>query len=320
LAWRLKVSAKFIELGFSTRQVLKHTGVASSTWYAYLKCLKHSKEDKRKHNIGRLAPGYSFDIHGNKIADALIVNALKKYREDINFHNGGGYLKFKHYLKKDYGYCVNKKKIYRLCKEHKLLLPLRKKKKWRNRKICMNRVITAPNQLWEFDIKYGYIHGENRYFFFLGFIDVYSRKMISYYTGTSCKAKDMAFTLDEALRRNSISEENKLTIRSDHGTQMKSFAFKKYLDSRKDLQLDHEFIPPSTPNKNAHIESFNSIFETEFLQVRYFQNMKDVYKQVGEFIDLYNSYRVHSSLKYLSPDVAERKMLSGDLKIKPVRL
>ena len=83
MAWRLKVSAKFIELGFSTRQVLKHTGVASSTWYAYLKCLKHSKEDKRKHNIGRLAPGYSFDIHGNKIADALIV-MLSKNIEKIS--------------------------------------------------------------------------------------------------------------------------------------------------------------------------------------------------------------------------------------------
>ena len=130
----------------------------------------------------------------------------------------------------------------------------------------------------------------------------------------------MVFTLDTALKKNNISSENTLTIRSDHGTQMKSFAFREYLSSKNKMQIDHEFIPPSTPNKNAHIESFNSIFETEFLQVRYFQNMKEVYQQVVKFIDLYNSYRVHSSLNYLSPIEAEAKMLTGELQIKPVRL
>ena len=270
MAGRLEVSEKYISLGYKVRTVLRYTEVASSTWYAYLKRLQSPRwEDKRHKNVGRLPPGYSLNTNGEKVFDSEIVRALKKYRASIPFHNGGGYIKLKHYLKRDYGYCVNKKKVYRLCKKHKLLLPLRKKKKWRNRKICSNRLITGPNQLWEFDIKYGYIHGENRYFFFLGFIDVYSRKIVSYYTGTSCTAKDMVFTLDTALKKNNISSENKLTIRSDHGTQMKSFAFREYLSSKNKMQIDHEFIPPSTPNKNAHIESFNSIFETEFLQVRY---------------------------------------------------
>jgi putative transposase len=320
LAWRLEVSQKYILLGYTTRQVLKYTCVASSTWYDYLKRLQSPQEDKRAFNRGRLPPGYSFDAQGKKVFDCQIVRALKKYRDDINFHNGGGYIKLKYYLKKDYGYCVNKKKIYRLCKEHDLLLPKRKKNKWRNRKICINRTITAPNQLWEFDIKYGYIHGEDRYFFFLGFIDVYSRKIVSYYTGTSCTGKDMAFTFDQALKKNNICSQNKLTIRSDHGTQMRSIAFTKYVSSRKPLQIEREFIPPSTPNKNAHIESFNSIFETEFLQVRFFKDMKDVYRQVNEFIERYNSYRIHSSLKYFSPIEAESRILAGQLKIKPVRL
>lgn len=303
-----------------TLRVLKYTGVASSSWYAYLKRLYNPKEDMRKFNAGRNIPGYSFDLNGQKIEDKLIVSALKKYRAHINFHNAGGYIKLTHYLKRDYGFCVNKKKVYRLCREHKILLPKRKRNKWRNRKICSNRIITAPNQLWEFDIKYGYIHGENRYFFFLGFIDVYSRKIISFYTGTSCTGKDMAFTLDQALKKNNIAHQNKLTIRSDHGTQMKSLAFSKYLSSKESIDIDHEFIPPSTPNKNAHIESFNSIFEMEFLQVRFFEDMKDVYRQVGEFVESYNSYRIHSSLKYLSPIEAEKRMLTGDLTIKPVKL
>jgi len=299
---------------------LKYTGVASSTWYAYIERLKHPKEDGRKTNGGRPLPGYSFHVKGHRVGDNEIVKLLRRYRSSLLFHNGGGYIKLKYYLLKEAGLIVNKKKVYRLCKTHKLLLPKRKKNKWRNRKICINRLITAPKQLWEFDIKYGYIHGEDRYFFFLGFIDVYSRKIVSYYTGTSCTGKDMAFTLDQALKKSGLTSENKLTIRSDHGTQMKSHAFRRYLDTQKTLELDHEFIPPSTPNKNAHIESFNSIFEVEFLQVRYFENMKEVYKQVGDFIHYYNTSRVHGSLKYCSPLEAEEKMLQGTLKIPPVKL
>ncbi|NRA47350.1 MAG: hypothetical protein HRU09_20565 [Oligoflexales bacterium] len=44
-----------------------------------------------------------------------------------------------------------------------------------------------------------------------------------------------------------------------------------FRDYIADLEIDlgHEFIPPACPNKNAHIESFFSILETEFLQTRY---------------------------------------------------
>lgn len=58
-----------------------------------------------------------------------------------------------------------------------------------------------------------------------------------------------------------------LTIRSDNGSQMSCNEFKEYVNP---LNLTHEFTPIRCPNKNAYIESFFSIFETEFLQVRYF--------------------------------------------------
>jgi len=40
--------------------------------------------------------------------------------------------------------------------------------------------------------------------------------------------------------------------------------FRKYID---DNSYDHEFIPPGDCNKNAHIEFFNSIIETEFFKL-----------------------------------------------------
>ncbi len=44
-------------------------------------------------------------------------------------------------------------------------------------------------------------------------------------------------------------------------------------------KLSHEFIPVQTPNKNAHIESFFSILELEFLSVTYFKSFEEAYEK-----------------------------------------
>jgi putative transposase len=208
------------------------------------------------------------------------------------------------------------KKIYRLCKENSLLLPKHKKKRRKVGKVCLNRI---PNQLWEFDIKYGYIHGLNRHFFILIFMDVFTRKVMDYYIGLTCKAGDLKFTLKNALKKANLPLGHSLVIRSDNGTQMTSLMFQEYLQ-QVEIDLHHEYIPPATPNKNAHVESFNSILETEFLQVRYFKDFADAYKQTIAFIERYNSYRLHKSLGYRCPDDAIMALQSGLKFIKDVRV
>ena len=218
-------------------------------------------------------------------------------------------------MRRDYGFHINGKKLYRLCKENNLLLPRNQKKIKKNRKICTNKVITAPNQLWEFDIKYGYIHGENRHFYILAFIDVFNRKQVNYHVGLSCKAHDLKFTFNEALKKENITDNKSLTIRSDNGPQMTSLMFKNYIDT---LELEHEFIPPGACNKNAHIESFNSIIESDFLQVRYFKNFEDVYRQTLEWMKFYNEKRIHGSLKMMSPIDFSKKFNQGEVTIENV--
>lgn len=66
-------------------------------------------------------------------------------------------------------------------------------------------------------------------------------------------------------------------------------------------KLTHEFIPPRSPDRNAYIEAFNSILETEVLKVQYFNNFEEVYISMVRFIEFYNNRRLHGSLKYLSP-------------------
>ena len=66
---------------------------------------------------------------------------------------------------------------------------------------------------------------------------------------------------------------------------MSSWHFEVYVDS---LDLQHEFIPIRYHHKNAFVESFFSIFEIEFLRVRYFNSFQEVHRQVADWIEWYN--------------------------------
>lgn len=70
-----------------------------------------------------------------------------------------GYYKLTIALRKEYKLIINKKKVYRLCKELGILKHQREIKPKHPRRLARNRIVTAPNQLWEADIKYGYIAG-----------------------------------------------------------------------------------------------------------------------------------------------------------------
>jgi len=187
------------------------------------------------------------------------------------------------------------------------------KKTRRLKKIrCEYAEVAKPNELWQFDLKYIWIHGENRWCFFLGFIDVVSKKITGWYVGKTCKAGDLVFTLNQAIKNENISSEHPLVIRNDNSPQMSSNRFHFYLKNLES-KLTHEFIPPRSPDRNAYIEAFNSILETEVLQVRYFRNYEEVYGAMVSFIEFYNNRRLHGSIGNLSPKMFIEGLQAGEI-------
>ena len=108
MAQRLKVAELFINQGDSIQKVIKNASIANSTWYHQQQSVT---DDKRKNNPGRPVPGYTINPDGSYILDELIISALTSYRDRQEFANAGGYHKLSHYLRRDYGYIVNPKKI-----------------------------------------------------------------------------------------------------------------------------------------------------------------------------------------------------------------
>lgn len=220
-----------------------------------------------------------------------------------------GYYKLTIELRRTYGVIINKKKIYRLCKEMGILRPQRKIKAKYPKKIARNRTVTEPNQLWETYLKYGYIAGEERFFYIQSIIDVYDREIIDYHIGLHCEGEDAAATLVRALMRRKLFEgDTKPIIRSDNGPQ---FISHKFEDKCEEIKVEHERIPCKTPNKNAHIESFHRILEDECLGRWEFETYAEAYEAVLEFMERYNHRRIHRSIFNMSPADFHRATLTG---------
>ena len=171
-----------------------------------------------------------------------------------------GYRKLTHLLRQEYQLTLNEKKMYRLCKELDVLRPQRKIRQKHPRKLAQNCTITDLNQLWEVDIKYGYVTGEARFYFVLSYIDVYDRQIVGYHIGLTCEAKHVVQAFRSALWNRQILQKNRPLpiVRSDNGPQFVSDAFAAECETWDVL---HERIPPKTPNMNAHIESYHRLLE-----------------------------------------------------------
>jgi len=208
--------------------------------------------------------------------------------------------------------------VYRLCKELKILAPQREKKNTLPKKVANNRVVTGPNQLWQLDIKYGYVAGKRRHFYLASIIDVYDRAIVGYHKGKACSAADIVQTVQRALLQRRVYEEAQpLVIRTDNGPQFVSKAFYAFCDH---VGIEHERTPNRTPNKNAYIESFHSILERECYQRNCFETYDEAFAEVDRYLRYYNTERIHGSLKDWPPKEYLRLVQQGIIKPKSIAL
>lgn len=214
--------------------------------------------------------------------------------------NAYGYRKITADLREDYNLIINHKKVHRLCSELGVLRKRPQITSNKKKKRVKKTRIDGPNQLWEMDLKYGYIDKKNRFFFQLSIIDVHDRVIIDYHLGLSATAKDAKRVLKNALKkRGLINSSVKPAIRTDNGPQFTAKVFQKAVD---ELRISHEMIPVRTPNLIAHIEGFHSILEDECYSRHEFKDFSHVYKVVTDFIKFYNFRRRHGSLNYTPPE------------------
>jgi len=284
--------------------------LASSTYYHKIKeTISAINQKSPKEKPGRKISEHSLNLEGEQISDELIKEYIKEIVTGDGFPYG--YKKINATLKEDYQLIINHKKTYRLCKELNVLRPQRKIYLDRPRKLAKRDEVTAPNQHWQMDLKYGYIEGMSRFFFQLSLIDVFDRSVIDYHLGLSATAKDACAVLINSLNKRNLKPGMELPIiRTDNGPQ---FTAKIFEETCWKWKLTHERIPVKSPNMNAYIESFHSILEDECYSRNEFTSFTDAYRVISEYMDYYNNRRRHGSIGYMAPAKYYEAVMSNQI-------
>ena len=102
----------------------------------------------------------------------------------------------------------------------------------------------------------------------------------------------------EVLSRLSTTIGLPKVIRVDNGSEFTSKALDRWA-YENNVHLD--FISPGKPVENAFIESFNSSFRKECLNVHWFQSIDQARNTIEQWRRDYNTYRPHSSLGNKTP-------------------
>ena len=274
--------------------------VARATYYAWRARQQRPASWTPQHGGGRPRRGYVWTQTGTKVAEGQVLEWLTEY---ITAGEGQhyGYRKLTTWLRRTQGLIINKKTVYRILREADLLQgqPLRPAHDRPPRIRAVNRVVIGPHQLWETDLQYGYVAGEDRFFYLCSVMDVFDRSILAYHIGAHCTARQALGALQGAVRaRQADWAETPPVIRTDNGPQ---FIAQAWAEGCATLGVIHERIPNATPNKNAHIESWHSLLEANCWRNQVFATFAEAYTVTAEWIQFYNERRMHGSLHDWSP-------------------
>ncbi len=158
---------------------------------------------------------------------------------------------------------------------------------------CHKRKATFPNDVWTLD----FIHdrlADGRHFKCLAIVDEFTRENLALRIDRSITGDEV---LDELSRLMGVRGVPK-GIRSDNGPE---FIAKRVRNWLKDLEVEALFIEPGAPWQNGYVESFNSRFRDEFLNVEVLNNIKEAQILSAKWRKAYNEERPHSALNYMTP-------------------
>lgn len=292
------MAREYIGEGNEVSKVVSMVDISRSTYYyRAIEGRKGRRPDRNvMHSRGELFP------------EQRVIEEIKGLlsKEFVNY----GYIKVSRYLK-DLGYIINKKRVYRIMKENRLLFKKRIRSS-RKREFVKERRMRAerPYEKLQMDIKYVYVQGERRNVYLLSVMDIFSRKVLGYRVSGSMRQGAVIGLMDEVILKTAFPKE--VTIRTDNGSQFIAHKVRDYL---KGLDIEQEFTHISSPRENGYIESLHSILEEEVIEKFEFESLEHLRDILDRYFQFYNEERIHSGIGYRSPERFLREYHNGKEKL-----
>lgn len=194
------------------------------------------------------------------------------------------------------GWCVNRKRIWRLSQQEGLKVPQQKRKK--RRLGCSGNGILrqrawAPNQVWAWDFIFDRT-ANGRSLKWLSIVDEYTRERLALEVGRTMTATDVIDVLVELVATRGVPGH----IRSDNGPEFIAEAIRSWL-KRSGIGTLH--IESGSPWQNGYAESFHARLRDELLDLKVFETVAEARMLATQWRLEYNHRRPHSSLGYVPP-------------------
>ncbi len=194
----------------------------------------------------------------------------------------------------------------------------------------VRRAFTAdsPNQLWVADITY--IRTFSGWVYAAFVMDMYSRRVVGWQVLTSLHTTLALDALEMGLwnrdrtgqPRRSDAQSAGLIHHSDRGVRYRAV---RYTERLEDAEVVASVGSKGDSYDNAAAEAFNSIFKSELIRNRHvlavkgaWRSIDDVEIAVAEWVEWYNTTRLHGSLNDVPPNEYERNYYADHAPSQPV--
>jgi len=263
------------EREFDKGWILERLRVAPSKFYTW--CKRYGKDND--HN-GKIPRDYW-------VLDAEKERIVKFYLE----HQKDGYRRVTYMMLDRDIAAVSPATTYRILSKAGLL------RRWNEAKSSSKGAgfvqPLKPHEHWHIDISYLNICGT--FYYFIGILDGCSRYMVHWDIRTSMKEDDVALVIERAREKFPGVTPR---IISDNGPQFIAKDFKEYL---RVSGMTHVRTSPYYPQSNGKLERFNRTMKSECIRPQSPVSLDDAKKVVGNFVERYNTGRLHSSIGYVTP-------------------
>jgi transposase InsO family protein len=151
----------------------------------------------------------------------------------------------------------------------------------------------AAHQHWHIDISYLNICGT--FYYLCSILDGYSRYVVHWEIGERMTEGDVEIIIQRAKEKYPAARPR---IISDCGPQFIARDFKEFI---RISGMTHVRTSPYYPQSNGKIERWHQSIKREAIRPKTPTCREDARRIVGEYVDRYNTQRLHSAIGYVAP-------------------
>jgi transposase InsO family protein len=262
--------------GLPLKFLLAHAGISKRTWYEWNE--RRGIETKHNNNIPKNY--YITPEEERAITGYIIKNPLKGYRM----------LRYE-MIDKNIAY-VSCSSVYNVIKRHNLGKKRAEAEEMKKRGFDQPK---AVHEQWHIDFSYIRIGGA--FYYFLGILDGYSRRMLNWRLCQNMEGINAEILAAET--KELYPEAKNVRLISDNGSQFISKDFQELLEL---LEIRHTFTSANHPQSNGKLERFNRTLKTEHVRRSAYLDYQDASIRMAQWIAYYNNTRLHSAIWYLTPN------------------